>query len=222
MEKTEVVLLGWQLSMFSAKVRISLAEKGIEYEYKEEEIPHNKSPLLLKLNPIYKKVPVLIHNERPVCESKIIVEYIDESWKGKSQLFPSDPYLKSRARFWADYTDKIYEFGMKLIKCSKGEEMEKAGQELLGCLKVLEGELGEKPYFMGEDIGVVDIAFISYYSHINAYETLGNFSLKNDCPKLFGLVTKCLQRESVSKVLTDPNIIYEAVIMFRKSLNLED
>ncbi|XP_023739004.1 probable glutathione S-transferase [Lactuca sativa] len=222
MEETEVVVLGWQLSMFSAKVRIALAEKGIKYEYRQEDIPHNKSPLLLKLNPVYKKIPVLIHNGRHVCESKIIVEYIDETWKDKSPLLPSDPYLRSQARFWADYTDKIYEIGMKLIMGSKGEEMEKARQEFLVCLKVFEGELGEKPFFMGDAFGHVDIALISYYHHFYTYETLGNFSLKNDCPKLFAWATKCMKRESVSTILTDPNIIYEAIIIFRKSMNLED
>ncbi|KAL4578910.1 hypothetical protein LXL04_015042 [Taraxacum kok-saghyz] len=187
------------------------------------QLPHNKSPLLLQLNPVYKKVPVLIHNQRPVCESKIIIEYIDESWKDKSPLLPSDPYLRSQARFWADYTDKIYEFGIKLNMSSKGEEMEKVSQELLGCLKVLEGELdNEKPFFMGEIFGHVDIAFVAYYHHFYTYEILGNFSLKNDCPKLFAWASRCIQRESVSKTLADPNMLYEATIVFRKSLNLED
>lgn len=222
MGETEVVLLGWHLSMFSSKVRIALEEKGIEFEYKEEDILHNKSPLLLKNNPVYKKVPVLIHNGKPVCESKIITEYIDESWKDKSPLLPSDPYLRSQSRFWADYTDKIYEFGMKLVRGSKSEEMEKAREELLGCLKVLEEEIGEKSFFMGEKFGHVDIAFMSYYHHLYTFETLGKFSLEKDCPKLFALATKCMERESVSKTLGDPHMIYEAIIMYRKSLNIED
>ena len=46
----EVVLLGFWLSMFGMRVRIALAEKGIEYEYKEEDL-RSKSDLLLKMNP---------------------------------------------------------------------------------------------------------------------------------------------------------------------------
>lgn len=47
------VLLGTYVSMFAMRVKIALAEKGIKYEYKEENLM-NKSPLLLLMNPIHK------------------------------------------------------------------------------------------------------------------------------------------------------------------------
>lgn len=100
-----VVLLDCWVSMFGMRVRIALAEKGIEYEYKEENL-RNKSPLLLKMNPVHKKVPVLIHNGKSICESSVAVQYIDEVWKSKTPLMPSDPYQKAQARFWADFVDK--------------------------------------------------------------------------------------------------------------------
>ena len=34
------------------------------------------------------------------------IEYIDEVWKDKSALLPTDPYQRAQARFWADYVDK--------------------------------------------------------------------------------------------------------------------
>lgn len=101
----EVVLLDHYASMFGMRVRISLAQKGVKYDYKEEDLK-NKSQLLLQMNPVHKKIPVLIHNGKPVCESLIIVQYIDEVWKDKAPLLPSDPYQRAQARFWADYIDK--------------------------------------------------------------------------------------------------------------------
>lgn len=97
------------------RLRIALAEKGIEYEYKEEDLK-NKSPLLLKMNPVHKKIPVLIHNGKPVCESLIALQYIDGVWNEKSSLLPSDPYLNSQALFWADYVDKKVSFCLSVRK----------------------------------------------------------------------------------------------------------
>lgn len=97
-------LLDFWPSMFGMRVRIALAEKGVAYEYVEEDLK-NKSPLLLQMNPIHKKIPVLIHNGKPVCESSIIVEYIDEVWKDNAALLPSDPYQRAQARFWVDFID---------------------------------------------------------------------------------------------------------------------
>ena len=101
----EIILLDFWPSSFGMRVRVALAEKGLKYEYREEDL-WKKSPLLLEMNPVHKKIPVLIHNGKPICESMIIVQYIDEVWNEKSPLLPSDPYQRAQARFWADYIDK--------------------------------------------------------------------------------------------------------------------
>ena len=65
----EVVLLGFWTSPYVMRVKIALLEKGIQFQYKEERDVfenQNKSDLLLKSNPIHKKVPVLVHNGKPI------------------------------------------------------------------------------------------------------------------------------------------------------------
>ncbi|KAI4339028.1 hypothetical protein MLD38_024015 [Melastoma candidum] len=105
-EQPEVVLLSFWCSPFAMKARIALAEKGVPHEIREENLPHEKSNLLLRMNPVHKKVPVLIHKGKPVCESSLIVQYIDEVWTHESPLLPSDPHERARARFWVDLLDK--------------------------------------------------------------------------------------------------------------------
>jgi len=100
----EVILLNFWLSPYGMRVRIALEEKGIKYENREEDFSC-KSPLLLLMNPVHKKIPVLIHNGKPICESLIAVEYIDEVWNDQSPLLPSNPYQRAQARFWAKYVD---------------------------------------------------------------------------------------------------------------------
>lgn len=102
----EVILLNFWPSMFGMRTMIALKEKEVKYEHREEDLINNKSALLLEMNPIYKKIPVLIHNGKPVCESVIQVQYIDEIWSDKNPLLPKDPYQRAQALFWADFIDK--------------------------------------------------------------------------------------------------------------------
>jgi glutathione S-transferase len=71
----QVTLLNFWASPYGTRVRIELAEKGVKYEYSEQDL-RNKSALLLQTNHVHKKIPVLVHNGKPVCESLNIVQYI--------------------------------------------------------------------------------------------------------------------------------------------------
>ncbi|KAJ8443250.1 hypothetical protein Cgig2_010145 [Carnegiea gigantea] len=218
MSTKEVALFDYWPSPFGMRVRVALAEKGVDYEYREEDLPKGKSELLVKMNPVHKKVPVLIHNNRPVCESLIIVQYIEEVWSHKSPLLPSDPYQKALARFWADFIDKkTYETG-KWVWTTKDEEQEAAKKEFIDHFKLLEQQLGDKPYFGGDSFGFVDVALIPFYSWFYVYETLGNFKIQESCPKIIAWAKRCMQKESVAKSLPDQKKVYEYALDYKKRL----
>ncbi|KAI4388229.1 hypothetical protein MLD38_000576 [Melastoma candidum] len=220
MGKEEVMLLDFWPSMFGMRCRLALTLKGVEYEYREEDL-RNKSPLLLQMNPIHKKIPVLVHKGRPVCESLIILHYIDECWPDTYPLLPSDPYERSQSRFWADFVDKkFYETGRK-VWSTKGEEQENAKRAFVENIKLLEVQLGDKPFFGGERIGFLDVAVVPFSTWFYTYETLGNFSIQGECPKFMAWVKRCLEIESVSKTLVDPDKVYAFVLQMKKNLGLE-
>ncbi|XP_068658156.1 probable glutathione S-transferase [Aristolochia californica] len=154
----EVKLVGAFAPPFCFRVVWALKYKGIEYEYIEEDL-HNKSPTLLKSNPIHKKVPVLVHNGKPLPESLIILEYIDEVWRD-NPLLPEDPLERATVRYWAHYVDDKCLLWDSICKVfvNEGEKQEKAIEPALEALEMLDKALEGKKLFGGKTIGYGDLA----------------------------------------------------------------
>ncbi|WCJ28377.1 glutathione S-transferase TAU 8 [Euphorbia peplus] len=174
----KVKVLGAWFSPFSRRVEMALKLKGVEYEYIEQDLA-NKSPLLLEYNPVYKKIPVLIHNDKPILESLVILEYIDETWKGYP-IFPQDPYEKAMARFWMKFiVEKLNPSIFRIIWINKENERENAIEEACQNLKTLENEVKNKKFFGGEKIGAVDIAANSIGFWLGVIEEAAGIELVN-------------------------------------------
>ncbi|XP_015933347.1 glutathione S-transferase U25-like [Arachis duranensis] len=216
----EVVLLDRWPSPYCMRVRIALALKGVICEIKDEDLS-NKSTLLLQMNPVHKKVPVLIHNGKPICESLIIVEYIDQVWNDKPSLLPSDPYQRAHAKFWADFSDKMVCLYSMSLLTSKREELEVATKEFKENLKLLEEQLGDKHYFGGEELGFLDVALLPIITGFKIREIYGKFKIEDEFPKLFAWANRCLQKESVSKSIPDQEKMYGLIVEMRKKLGVK-
>ncbi|KAL6906022.1 hypothetical protein ACP4OV_003623 [Aristida adscensionis] len=99
----KVQLFGVWSSPYVHRVMWALGIKGVEYEYIEEDLG-SKSHLLLAYNPVHKKVPVLVCHGRPIAESEVIIEFIDDARKGSGgRILPGDPYERAMVRFWARF-----------------------------------------------------------------------------------------------------------------------
>ncbi|KAF8103146.1 hypothetical protein N665_0188s0099 [Sinapis alba] len=170
------------------------------------------------MNPIHKKIPVFIHKGKPICESIIQVQYIDEVWPDKNPILPSDPYQRAQARFWSNYIDKKTSGPCKALQRETGEKQEVAKMEFMEVLKTLDSELGDKSFFGGNEFGLVDIAFIGFYSWFRTYEVVANFSIVAEFPKLIAWAERCLKRESVAKVLPDSDKVLKSVSDYRKKI----
>ncbi|PWZ54636.1 putative glutathione S-transferase GSTU6 [Zea mays] len=161
----ELKLLGTWTSPFVTRVKLALSFKGLSYEnLEEEDLYHNKSELLLKSNPVHRQVPVLIHNGRSICESQLIVQYIDEAFGSANgpSLLAAEPYERAVARFWGAYIDdKLFASAFQAGRAKTEEEKAEALKRTFAAVETLEaafeGISDGKPFFGGDSVGYLDI-----------------------------------------------------------------
>ncbi|KAJ4777303.1 Glutathione S-transferase [Rhynchospora pubera] len=209
MTEGELKLLGRWSSPFVIRVKMMLEQKGLNYEYIEQDLL-NKSELLLKHNPIYKKVPVLIHGDRDICESLVILQYIDENWSKTGPMLPVDPYERAIARFWAAYIDdKLLSSFIVIMKAATEEE--KAGKiaDAHAALELLEGAFMKcaagKDFFGGDVIGYLDVTLGACLAWIKAVERISGAKLLDETkvPLLMEWVKRFLATDCAKNTLPD-------------------
>lgn len=208
------------LSPYAKRVELALKVKNIRFDYVEEDLK-NKSELLLKYNPVHKKVPVLVHNGNPICESFVIIEYIDETWKSGPKLLPEDPYKRAQVRFWSKFMqDQLFENALVILK-TEGEAQQKAMKDMYEKLCVLEKGMKEyfpdgKPQVDDKNIGVLDIIFCSVFGADKVYqEILGVNLLEADT---FPVLSSWLMAVVELQVMKEAAPPHEKVVQFLQFL----
>ncbi|MEC7488398.1 MAG: glutathione S-transferase family protein [Pseudomonadota bacterium] len=88
------------MSSCAQKVRVALAEKGLEWKSHHLNLRagEQQRPEYVRLNP-KGVVPTLIDGNRVICESNVILEYLDDAFPDPP-LRPEDPYGRSQVRLW--------------------------------------------------------------------------------------------------------------------------
>ena len=92
-------------SVCAQKVRIAIAEKGLEYREHLMTLRGDQfDPAYMKLNPSA-VVPTLIHDGKPVIESSVILYYLDEAFPNPP-LMPKDPHQRALVRQYNKLIDE--------------------------------------------------------------------------------------------------------------------
>jgi glutathione S-transferase len=161
------------LSLYSRKVEIALAEKGLAFE--REMVPFSqaqgyqpKHPAVLAANP-KGQVPVLIDGDLTLFDSTLIFEYLEEAYP-KPPLFPADARARARCRLLELAADDILMAPVRLLMYrseppSPDVERQRAREAdgrrgeaaLLEHYSRLEEQVADKEYLCG-DFSVADIA----------------------------------------------------------------
>jgi glutathione S-transferase len=149
---------------YCARVRIVLAEKGIEVDVVEVDLS-DRPAWIYEKNPTG-RVPVVEEDSgRPLPESAVIMEFLEERYP-EPPLLPPDPADRAAVRVLIfrdhDFTDPYYAF-------RRGEDG--AREELDTALGRFDGLLAERPYLGGTEYGLADIAYIPWL--LRARDRLG-------------------------------------------------
>ena len=139
---------------YCARVRITLAEKGVEYETVVVDLD-DRPAWIYEKNPTG-RVPVLEDGEFVLPESAVIDESLDERYP-EPPLLPADPAERALARvkvFRFDSLSKPY-YGVR-----RGED--DARPRLDKELAKLDALLEAQPFLTGSEFGLADIAYVPW------------------------------------------------------------
>jgi glutathione S-transferase len=148
---------------YCARVRIVLAEKDIEVDVVEIDLSDRPAWLYEKNET--GRVPVVEEDGRPLPESAVIMEFLEERYP-EPALLPPDPADRAFVRLLVfrdrELTDPYYAF-------RRGEEG--AREELDAALGSLDAVLGVRPFLGGAAFGLADIAYVPWL--LRARDMLG-------------------------------------------------
>jgi glutathione S-transferase len=209
-----LIVYGGSISPFVRKVRVVMAEKGIEYTL-EQVNPFTPPPDFLSISPL-KRIPVLRDTDQPepntLPDSSIICDYLEHKYP-KPALYPSDAFERARALWYEEYCDSVVAqnvggglfFERIVKKMMRGQTDEAVCQRTLTeklppLFDHLEHEVDGKEYLAG---GAFSIADISVGTMFVNFDHAGEKLDVARWPKLSAYVARIHARPSFKTLLDE-------------------
>lgn len=149
---------------YCARVRIVLAEKGLDFDVVEVDLS-DRPEWIYEKNPTG-RVPVIEEDGAPpLPESVVIMELLEERYP-EPPLLPADPADRAAVRLLifrdGDLTKPYYAL-------RRGDDG--AAEDFDAALSRFDALLGEQPYLGGAEYGLADIALVPWF--LRARDMLG-------------------------------------------------
>jgi glutathione S-transferase len=139
---------------YCARVRIALAEKGIEYETVEIDLD-DRPRWIYEKNPLG-RVPILEEDTFVLAESAVIDEYLDERYPDPP-LWPADPADRALGRMLVFRFDEL---SKPYYALRRGEDG--AHERLDAALATLDKVLQEQLFLSGREFGLAYVAYVPW------------------------------------------------------------
>lgn len=154
------VMRGGRMTLFSTdfeldshRVRLVLAEKGVNFASVDIEDPKS-SEELENINP-YQTVPTLVDRDLVLYDAKVIMEYLDERFP-HPPLLPVYPVARAKSRLMVYRIEQDWYPLMRGIQQGDFQTAEQAKSELVEGLTNMAPVFKEFPYFLSEEFSLVD------------------------------------------------------------------
>ncbi len=195
-------LVSFDICPYVERSRIVLLEKGLPHEVEFIELA-NKPAWFLDVSPMG-RVPVLLVDGRPIFESMVINELVNEL-QPDPPLLPAAPLERAEARGWIVFAnDVVMPAGgaamLAIAGGAKGDALEDPLARLRDALAKLEPRLAHgAPFFLGRDFSLVDASYAPFFRRWRLAERWRgpDARLLASFPRLSAWVDAMLARPSV-------------------------
>jgi glutathione S-transferase len=204
-----LIVYGAPLSPFVRKLRLFLAEKGLEYQL-EIITPFGQPEWYRELSPLG-RIPALKDDDFALADSSVICHYLEEKYPDLEALYGSTPAQRARINWLEKYAD--YElaplttfavFRNRVLKptmqqpCDEAAVQSALHDKLPAHFDYLEKTLGNADYFVDNRLSMADLAISCQLINL---EHGGERVDSQRWPQLAALLERIKARPSVQAVL---------------------
>lgn len=214
-----LTVLGAGVSPFVRKVRVVLAEKGLEYTH-EQISPFAPPPGWREISPLG-KIPVFRDGDHVINDSSVICQYLERRFP-KPALYPADDLEFARALWLEEYADGglIAVFGPRFFRplvlqplltqkpvdpAVEAEAQRAWEQEVPAYLDYLEREIGDEEFFVGGRLTIADIAVASPFVNVRH---AGFAPERRRWPRLRAFLERMWKRPSFQKLIDEETPVF--------------
>lgn len=189
-----------------AKVKITLLEKGLDFETPVVDAALLRSSAFRTMSPLG-KVPLLVDGDLMLSESEVIVEYLEDKYP-QVPMLPASVEGRARSRWLSRFHDMYLgpQLSTLYFALSDGRagkpEFAAEVDRLFELIALLEGVIDPQPYLLGSQFTLADAPYaLSYHFVVTLSAAHGRPLTEAGMPKLAKWYAAASARPSVAAVL---------------------
>lgn len=211
-------LIGIDICPYVLRCLIMLHLGDVEFEKKFFD-PPNKPDWFLKISPTG-KVPVLEFDGVYIFESLVINEFLNE--KLNLHLQVPDPIEKAINRCWSEYSSTLLTKVYSLVRAVNKTDFEQLADQIKEGLRWLETTMIRLPYFNGDNLALIDIAFAPLFFRLRNLNENYSMNFFMDTPTVRTWSSNVLKNESIANSIPEnyPELLNQSIQKHKGFLSL--